>query len=137
MKKLIIFLVSAGILAMVLTNLTFFGLPPIDKLLYYSVCDQAIHYHVDTVDPKFNLSRDSFSSDVSQAAQIWKDAVGKNLFVYDEKGELSINLIYDERQSLTNQINQMENKNNDYILPASIIVAAVLVCGSIIYLVGG
>ncbi len=31
----------------------------------------------------------------------------------------------------------MENKNNDYILPASIIVAAVLVSGSIIYLVGG
>ncbi len=112
MKKLIIFLVSAGILAMVLTNLTFFGLPPIDKLLYYSVCDQAIHYHVDTVDPKFNLSRDSFSSDVSQAAQIWKDAVGKNLFVYDEKGELSINLIFDERQSLTNQINQLEGTVN-------------------------
>lgn len=112
MKKLLIFAVSIIILVVFLTNSSSFNLPSLDKLLYYSVCDQPIHYRVDIIDPQFNLSRDNFLSDITQATRIWKDAVGKNLFVYDSKGELSINLIYDERQSLTNQINQLENTVN-------------------------
>lgn len=78
--------------------------------LSYSLCDQPIKYKIDTVDPKFNLSRQEFTSDVDQATQIWEQPVGKDLFVDDPKGELSINLIFDERQSLTNQINQLENQ---------------------------
>lgn len=76
----------------------------------YSYCDQPIHYRIDTVDPKFNLSKSAFTSDVHLAAQIWGNIMGNDLFVYDPSGSLSINLIYDERQSLTNQINQLENK---------------------------
>lgn len=75
----------------------------------YSICDQPIRYRVDTVDPKFNLSRETFLSDINQAAEIWNSTWDKNLFVYDPKGDLSINLIYDDRQTLTNQINQLEN----------------------------
>lgn len=40
----------------------------------------------------------------TQASQIWSSAEGQNLFVYDPQGDLSINLIYDERQSLTKKI---------------------------------
>ncbi len=47
-------------------------------------------------------------TDIDQAAKIWSKAEGKNLFTYDPKGSLSINMVYDERQSLTTQINQLE-----------------------------
>lgn len=77
--------------------------------LSFSPCDQPIHYRVDTVDPRFNLSRDTFISDINQAAQIWNSSGGKNLFVYDSKGDLSINLVYDGRQSITNKISQLES----------------------------
>lgn len=112
MKKFIAFVSLAIILVVFLISFSRFNLLSLDKLLYYSVCDLPIHYRLDTVDPQFNLSRDSFLSDINQASDIWKDAVGKNLFVYDPKGKLSISLIYDERQSLTNQINQLENNVN-------------------------
>lgn len=78
--------------------------------LSYSRCDQPIYYHIDTVDSGFNLSKDDFLEAADSAAQIWNDAYGKKLFVYDPKGDLSVNLIYDERQSLTSQISQLENR---------------------------
>lgn len=79
-------------------------------LVYYSFCDEPINYRIDIIDPKFNLSKEELLVDVSQATDIWNNAYGKNLFVYDPKGDLSVNLIYDERQSLTNQINLLENQ---------------------------
>jgi len=79
------------------------------NLLTYSVCDKPILYKVDRVDPKFDLSKDNFIEDANQAAQIWNKILGKKLFVYDTQGSLSINLIYDERQSLTSKVNQLEN----------------------------
>lgn len=84
-----------------------------DYLAYkfsYSLCDSPIHYRIDTVDPKFNLSRNEFVSDVDQATKIWETPINKDLFIYDPKGDLSVNLIFDERQSLTNQINQLKNQ---------------------------
>ncbi len=111
MKKVILFVflftvLSIGSFAVVgKLNIT-----SLDNFLTYSFCDQPIHYRVDSVDPKFGLSRDEFMTDINQAAQIWNNAIDKDLFVYDPKGDLSVNLIYDERQSLTSQINQLENK---------------------------
>lgn len=98
-------LALAGVFAV--NNFTSLNL---DNGFTYSFCDSPIHYRIDTVDSNFNLSREAFASDISQAVQIWDGAINKNLFVYDPKGDLSINLIYDERQSLTTQISQLENK---------------------------
>ncbi|MCR4305895.1 MAG: matrixin family metalloprotease [Candidatus Daviesbacteria bacterium] len=81
-----------------------------DKFLTYSFCDEPIRYRIDTVDAKFDKSRNEFLADISEAAEIWNGSINKTLFTYDPKGDLSINLIYDERQSLTTQIDQLENK---------------------------
>lgn len=78
--------------------------------LSYSLCDSPIHYRIDTVDPKFNLSRNEFTQDVDSATKVWETPINKDLFVYDPKGDLSVNLIFDERQSLTNRINQLEGE---------------------------
>lgn len=74
----------------------------------FSYCDKPISYRVDYIDPKFNLSSEQFLADISQAANVWGSAYGKPLFVYDPDGKLTINMVYDERQSLTTQINNLE-----------------------------
>lgn len=109
MKQVFIFSAFLIILVAVIISLNNYNLSSLSNLFSYSVCDKAIHYRVDIVDPKFNLSRENFLSDINQAAQIWNNLRDKSLFSYDPKGNLSINLIYDERQSLTTQINQLEN----------------------------
>lgn len=110
MKNAIALIVFFAVLLVTAVVVSGVNISSPDNFLTYSFCDQPIHYRVDTVDPKFNLSRDAFMADINQAAQIWNGAIDKNLFIYDPKGDLSINLIYDERQSLTSQINQLENK---------------------------
>lgn len=111
MKKIFVFVVifilffGAG-----LAFISWQNNPSLENLFTYSYCDKPIPYRVDTVDPRFNLSREAFLADINQAVQIWDSAADKNLFVYDPKGDLSINLIYDERQFLTSQINQLENQ---------------------------
>lgn len=91
-----------------------------ESKFYFSYCDTPIKYRIDTVDPRFKLSKDEFLTDIQQATKIWDDAEGKNLFEYDpngDKDDLSVSLIYDERQSLDNQINdiqsQLQNQKSD------------------------
>lgn len=78
-----------------------------------SACDTPIHYRIDIVDPKFNLSKDQFTIDTKKAADIWNKAYGKDLFVYDPRASLSINLIYDQRQFLDSQITNLESQLNN------------------------
>ncbi len=78
-----------------------------------SPCDKEIHYRIDTVDDKFKLTRDKFLADTQKAADIWNKAYGKELFVYDPKGALSVNLIYDTRQLLNSQITNLEEQLNN------------------------
>jgi peptidoglycan hydrolase CwlO-like protein len=79
-------------------------------VLYHSRCDEPITYHIGTIDSRFNITRTEFLSDTQNAAAIWNDVERKNLFTYDPQGKITINLIYDERQSLDSQINQLDNQ---------------------------
>lgn len=79
----------------------------------YPPCSQIIHYKIDQVDPEFKLSKEEFTQDASAAAQVWNTAEGRTLFVYDPDGKLSINLIYDGRQKLSSQINQLQSSIAD------------------------
>lgn len=110
MKNAIALIVFFAVLLVTAVVVSGVNISSPDNFLTYSFCDQPILYRVDTVDPKFNLSRNEFMADINQATEIWNNAIDKNLFIYDPKGDLSINLIYDERQFLTSQINQLENK---------------------------
>ncbi|MCL4365731.1 matrixin family metalloprotease [Patescibacteria group bacterium] len=106
MKKILLF---ASFLIILVVGAKI-ALPSLINLLSYSFCDQPVSFRIGTVDPRFNLSRETFLSDVKQAAYIWDSAIGKKLFIYDPKGDLSINLVYDERQFLTSRINQLTNQ---------------------------
>lgn len=81
-------------------------------LLFYKVspCDTPVEYRIDTVDPRFNITKEELAGDVDEAQKIWSKAYGRNLFVYNSNGKLSINLVFDKRQQLKNEIGQMENQ---------------------------
>lgn len=79
-------------------------------LFRVSSCDRPTKYRIDIVDPKFNLDREQFVKDVDAASQIWSKVYGKNLFVYDSKGDLSVNLVFDDRSQLKEEITQRENQ---------------------------
>lgn len=107
MKKVFIYIILLTILSVALSNPNSLKIPALNNLLTFSVCDQPIRYRIDEVDPKFKLSKDNFKSYVNDAAQIWNQSIDKTLFKYDPKGSLSVNLIYDERQSLTEKVTQL------------------------------
>lgn len=78
------------------------------QAFFYSYCSEPIAYRIDTVDPEFNLSKEKFIEYSKQATEIWNDSYGKTLFVYDPAGNLSVNLVYDERQRLNTEISKLE-----------------------------
>lgn len=84
-------------------------LQEVNKIIYISPCDTPIAYRLGTIDPQFNVTSNEYMQDIQKASDIWSSAYGKNLFVYNKNANLVINLIYDTRQGLNNQINQIEN----------------------------
>ena len=81
-----------------------------NSLYYVSACDTPLRYKIGTIDAGFNITHDEFLSTIRQSSSAWSKLVGKNLFVYDEKGTLTINLVYDKRQALTTEINSLQNQ---------------------------
>lgn len=80
------------------------------KAFYYSECDSPIKYRVGTIDKKFGLSEIKLMNLINQSVQIWEKNSEYDLFVYDPKAELTISLVYDERQALNSQIGQLKDK---------------------------
>ena len=70
--------------------------PLLDRLTH--PFDQRIRYRIAEVDPCFKLSVEQVEAISQQATQVWKDGTGKDYFVYDPNAQLTIHLIYDERQ---------------------------------------
>lgn len=110
MKK-IIFLVTWIIIVLVLGFQNRVVLAEsIEKIIYHSPCDTPIPYRIGTVDSRFNITREEFLSSIEDAKDIWSLSYGKTLFEHDPKGQLSVNLVYDERQLLNNQITELDNE---------------------------
>lgn len=80
------------------------------RVIYPSFCDEQIHFKINRVDGNFGLTKANFIGHTLQGAKIWNEAYGEKVFVYDPTGALTINLIFDARQRLTNQINQLSTK---------------------------
>lgn len=100
----------AGILVNLPIDFNKYDLPP--DLSYYirtlAPCKNPIYYKIGTIDPQYNLKTENVIADAKIGADIWNKAAGKQLFVYDPEGHLTINLVYDARQSISSQIQTKE-----------------------------
>ncbi len=72
-----------------------------------SPCTTTMGYRLGTFDTHFGIKEELFKEELNKAATLWGDQLGKTLFTYSTTGPLTINLIYDERQARTDDINNL------------------------------
>ena len=75
--------------------------------------DTRLRYKIGTIDPRFHINEDQLKNVIQQAADIWFMGTSKQYFIYDPNAQLSINLIYDQRQAESearrNEISRLEH----------------------------
>lgn len=64
-----------------------------------AVCPVPLTYRIGHIDDRFDLDVDEAKEAVENAAEVWESATGRDLFVFDPLGDLTINFVYDERQA--------------------------------------
>ncbi len=89
--------------------MAFIGLVVYQVYYQHVPCKQPIEYNIGTIDPRFGVSEAEFKADIREAGNLWSIAAGKTLFEYNPKGSLTINLIYDDRQKITQQERQLSS----------------------------
>lgn len=67
-------------------------------------CQRPITYSLGEFDSRFGISKELFLKDLQQAESLWEKPIGKQLFVYAPDGELTVNLVYDDRQRSTQKL---------------------------------
>lgn len=72
------------------------------------ICSEPIEFSIGTIDPRFGLSSADFIKKIEQAGGVWGKAMDKKLFQYNEAGSLKINLIYDSRQQVTDELKKQD-----------------------------
>lgn len=70
-------------------------------------CQKPISYSLGGIDKQFGLSEDQTRQAVDEAAAIWSVSWGQPLFAYAASGTLTVNFIYDYRQSATDKMKQL------------------------------
>jgi chromosome segregation ATPase len=109
MKKVIIAIVIALVLLLGILNRNAVA-SGIDTILYQQPCAEPKRYSIGSIDPRFNISEADFLSATQEAASLWKNDQGETLFVYDPEAPLTISMVYDERQYLNTQIENLNDQ---------------------------
>jgi archaellum component FlaC len=94
---------------LVIIGLGLFYFNPIKDIFWpVKPCSRPLEFSIGTFDSQFGVSQAKFMTDINQAGQVWSKALGKSLFEYNASGGLKINLIYDKRQQVTNELKQAD-----------------------------
>lgn len=93
--------VSLQLVSGILSTALIFGAGYAWYEIAYSKCDVPVLYDIGTIDERFGITRDEVKSVVTDAESLWEDSTGKNLFTYTPGADFTINFVYDERQSVT------------------------------------
>ncbi len=66
-------------------------------------CQVPMTYSIGELDEQFDLTHEEAAAALAEAAAIWEDATGTDLFVpVEQGGALTINFVFDERQQMEN-----------------------------------
>lgn len=72
-------------------------------------CSVPITYAIGSFDKRFGISQEEFLSAIEKAEAIWEGPTKKELFSFKESGGLKINLVYDDRQKTTQQLQTIDS----------------------------
>ncbi|MBP6869226.1 MAG: matrixin family metalloprotease [Candidatus Pacebacteria bacterium] len=61
-------------------------------------CSEPLTYHMGELDPRFGVTETEFASRVREAVAVWNKEAGREILREDANGEVSVSLIFDERQ---------------------------------------
>ena len=71
-------------------------------------CATPLTYSIGSIDPRFGISKSALAADLKEAAGIWTKAAGKDLLAYQESGgDVTVSLVYDERQAATDKLKDL------------------------------
>lgn len=70
---------------------------------YQNPCVTPVTYKLGRFDTNFGISKSDFLDTVRDATALWNDALNTTIFTYSDTGTITINLIYDSRQAITEQ----------------------------------
>ncbi len=74
-------------------------------------CKSPLTYSLGTFDAEFGLERADFLAAVLTAEQLWESPIERELFLpVPERGDIVINLIYDQRQATTKSLQELDIK---------------------------
>lgn len=96
------------IFLIVLSGVGYFYGPKAHKFLTRTRCSEVKTYSINSIDARFNMTQDEFKKYIDTAAENWNRAYGVTLFSYDPLAKLDFNLVFDERQGLSSEINNLE-----------------------------
>ena len=62
-----------------------------------AVCQIPISYRLGSIDERFSIINEEAKQAISRAEEVWEKPLEKELFVYDENSNFTINFVFDER----------------------------------------
>ena len=78
----------------------------ISLILWYQAtalqCPVPLSYRIGEIAPSFSISAETAKAAVLQATDVWEGETKRELFVYDESADFTVNFIYDARQAAVN-----------------------------------
>lgn len=72
-------------------------------------CRSPLTYSIGSFDERFGISREVFLQELSLAEKVWEAFMGKELFLHQENALFTVNLIYDERQQRTQELDALSD----------------------------
>lgn len=94
-------------------SLLFFAIVLLSALFFFSYdkaernaaagdneCEEPLTYRIGTIDSRFGITKNELKDAMNEAVNLWSDVTGQPLAVYSEKGDITVEVIYDERQQM-------------------------------------
>lgn len=87
-----------------------------------AICSAPLKLKIEVIDPGFGVSQADVKSAIEQAANLWGAAAHRPLFAYDPKGDIAVNLVYDERQEVTKRYMEAQGRIQEITQKATLIL---------------
>lgn len=72
-------------------------------------CVEPIGYSIGSFDQRFGITKQEFAKVAEEAESIWEKSAGRQLFKYDPAAKFKVNLIYDDRQKMTQEYSKLQS----------------------------
>lgn len=77
-----------------------------------ALCVVPVHYRLGVIDKQFGISEVEARESLSQAEAVWESLTERELFIYDEAANFTVNFVFDDRQATALDQHNTENRLN-------------------------